>query len=189
MPIRTPPDAREVDRFEALVTVDDADRAPEWLYRCVPGSTWTAQIRTAEVAATVVARNPLGTFEERVCTCLSLRLALPVPVEPGLRFRIVADDATGLVASGVVRPWAADQSGRLVPAAIAGQPGLGQGAIGEGLEPRKEEVAAPVLVLDGVQRREVGLFEAIGQDRVRLGHAQLDDRGQPHDRPARRTGP
>ncbi len=105
MPTREPPDAREVDRFEALMTADDSDRADDLLARCVPGSTWTARIRTAEVAATVLARNPLGTFDERVCTCLSLRLALPVPVEPGLRFRIVADDGTDLGASGVVRPW------------------------------------------------------------------------------------
>ena len=105
MPSRPQPDAREVDRVEALITADDSDLADELLSRCVPGSTWTALIRTAEVTATVVARNPLGTFDERVCTCLSLRLALPVPVEPGLRFRIVADDGTDLAASGVVRPW------------------------------------------------------------------------------------
>src|ERR1700760_2217469 len=105
MPSRPQPDAREVDRVEALITADDSDLADELLARCVPGSTWTALIRTAEVTATVVARNPLGTFDERVCTCLSLRLALPVPVEPGLRFRIVADDGTDLGASGVVRPW------------------------------------------------------------------------------------
>ncbi len=102
---RPDPDAREVDRIEALVTADDADQVDALLARCVPGSTWLAMIRTAEVAATVVARNPLGTFDERVCTCLSLRLDLPVPVEPGLRFRIVADDATDLSASGVIRPW------------------------------------------------------------------------------------
>lgn len=105
MPVQTPPDAREVNRIEALVTADDSDRADDLLARCVLGSTWTALIRTAEVTATVVARNPLGTFDERVCTCLSLRLALPVPVEPGLRFRIVADDGTDLGASGVIRPW------------------------------------------------------------------------------------
>jgi hypothetical protein len=105
MPSRPQPDAREVDRVEALVTADDADLADDLLARCVPGSTWLALIRTAEVAATVVARSPLGTFDERVCTCLSLHLALPVPVEPGLRFRIVADDGSDLTATGVVRPW------------------------------------------------------------------------------------
>jgi hypothetical protein len=105
MPSRSQPDAREVDRVEALVTADDSDLADQLLARCVPGSTWTAMIRTAEVTATVVARSPLGTFDERICTCLSLRLALPVPVEPGLRFRIVADDGSDLGASGVVRPW------------------------------------------------------------------------------------
>ncbi len=105
MPRRPDPDAREVDRVEGLVTADDAERADDWLARCVPGSTWLARIRTAEVAATLLARSPLGTFDERVCTCVSLRLSLPVPVEPGLRFRIIADDATELSASGVVRPW------------------------------------------------------------------------------------
>jgi hypothetical protein len=105
MPVRTQPDAREVVRLEGLVTADDGDLADDLLARCVPGSTWTARIRTAEVAATVIARSPLGILDERVCTCLSLRLALPVPVEPGLRFQLVADDRADLVASGVVRPW------------------------------------------------------------------------------------
>jgi hypothetical protein len=106
MPARRPqPDAREVDRVEALFAVDDRARAGDFLTRCVPGSTWTAHIRTAAVVATVLARNPLGTFDERDCVCLRLRLALPVPVEPGLRFRIVAEDGSDLAATGVVRPW------------------------------------------------------------------------------------
>lgn len=100
-----PPEAREVDRLDALVTADDEGRAGAFLARCVPGSSWLAKIRTAEVVATVEVRSPLGTFLESTCTCLGLRLARPVPVEPGLRFRIVADDASGLSASGVVRPW------------------------------------------------------------------------------------
>ena len=99
------PDAREVVRVEAIVTADNADQKLDWPARCAPGSTWIAQIRTAEVVATVLARNPLGTFDERICTCLSLRLALPVPVEPGLRFHLTADDASDLRLSGVVRPW------------------------------------------------------------------------------------
>ncbi len=102
---RPAPDAREVDRIEAIVTADDSGRADAFLARCVPGSTWLAQIRTAEVDAIVLARSPLGTFDERVCTCLSMRLTLPVPVEPGLRIRIVADDDSDLAASGKVRPW------------------------------------------------------------------------------------
>ncbi len=99
------PDSREVDRIDALMTVVDPSQVDAFLDRCVPGSTWKAHIRTAEVSAKVLTRTPLGTFDERVCTCLRLRLALPVPVEPGLRFKIVADDASGLGASGVVRPW------------------------------------------------------------------------------------
>ncbi len=105
MPSRKTPDAREVDRIEGIVTADDSDRAEALLSRCVPGSTWLARVRTAEVEATLVARKPLGTFDERVCTCVTLRLARPVPVEPGLRFRIVADDSTDLSASGKIRPW------------------------------------------------------------------------------------
>lgn len=105
MASRPPIDAREVDRFEALVTASDASRASEFLERCVPGSSWMASIRTALVDATVVARNPLGTFDEKTCTCVSLKLTLPVPIEPGLRFKLIADDGGQLSASGVVRPW------------------------------------------------------------------------------------
>lgn len=105
MPHPAVPDAREVDRVEAIVAAENADQGSDWPARCTPGSTWIAQIRTAEVTATVLARTPLGTFDERMCTCLSLHLALPVPVEPGLRFRLVADDASDLRLSGVVRPW------------------------------------------------------------------------------------
>lgn len=103
---RLTPDAREVDRVDALLTVLDASQTDAFLDRCVPGSTWTARIRTAEVGATVLSRAPLGTFDERVCTCVRLRLDLPVPVEPQLRFRLLADDGTGLEAAGMVRPWA-----------------------------------------------------------------------------------
>ncbi len=106
MPPSSRIDAREVDRVDALMTTLDDAQAEAFLNRCVPGSTWTAFIRTAEVAATVIHRTPLGMFDERVCTCVRLRLELPVPVEPRLRFRIVADDGSGLEAAGMVRPWA-----------------------------------------------------------------------------------
>ncbi len=99
------PDIREVARIEALVTVEDEKATDPFLDRCVPGSTWTARIRTAEVGATVLTRAPLGTFPERVCTCVRLRLNRSVPVEPGLRFEIVADDSSGLTAKCLVRPW------------------------------------------------------------------------------------
>lgn len=99
------PDAREVGRVEALVTVLRAEDAPAFLDRCTVGSTWTAIIRTAEVAATVSSRSPLGTFDESICTCVRLKLSRPVPVEPRLRFRIVADDESGIEAAAVVRPW------------------------------------------------------------------------------------
>jgi hypothetical protein len=100
------PDSREVARIEALSTVDgDEEAIDRFLDRCVPGSQWTAKIRTAEVAATVLKRTPLGTFPERVCTCVRLRLNRSVPVEPGLRFEIVANDGSGLSAKCLVRPW------------------------------------------------------------------------------------
>ncbi len=102
---RNEPDAREVVRVEALATVDDTARAQEFLERCVPFSEWLVKIRTAEVTAEVKKRKPLGTFAETVCTCVTLRLNRPVPVEPGLRIRMVLEDDPTLTASAVVRPW------------------------------------------------------------------------------------
>ncbi len=93
------------------MTVPDPSRVEEFLVRCVVGSTWRAKIRTAEVTAHVAARSPLGTFDERHCTCIRLDLELPVPVEPGLRFQIAAGDDPGLSATGVVRPWASEKPG------------------------------------------------------------------------------
>jgi hypothetical protein len=99
------PEAREVDRIEALATVNDSARAEEFLERCVPGSEWTVRVRTAEVSGTLISRRPLGTFDERVCTCLSLWLARPVPVEPGLRIQVIDQDDAALTVTAVVRPW------------------------------------------------------------------------------------
>lgn len=98
-------DGREVDRVEMLMTPDHSERAGTFLDHCVPGSTWTAFVRTARVTATVLARKPLGSFDERICTCVRLHFDEPVPLEPGLRFRIVADDDHAVTATGVVRPW------------------------------------------------------------------------------------
>lgn len=104
-PHRRIPDAREVDRVESLMTVPDTAHVDSFLSRCTPGSTWSATIRTAVVEATVLARTPLGTLDERTCTCVRLRLSRPVPVEPGLRFRLIDPDDPQLEAVGVVRPW------------------------------------------------------------------------------------
>jgi hypothetical protein len=104
-PERGMPDAREVNLVEALLTVVDPEKVQDVLDRCFPGSTWTAHIRTASVAARVLAREPLGSLDERECTCVRLALDRPVPVEPGLRFRIVAGDDPGLSAACMVRPW------------------------------------------------------------------------------------
>ncbi|MFO0907631.1 MAG: hypothetical protein U0794_04590 [Isosphaeraceae bacterium] len=100
------PEIREVDRVEALVTVLDPTRVDDFLERCIPGSEWTVRIRTAEVSATVIARKPLGSFDERVCTCVSFWLRLPVPVEPGQRFQLNASDDESLQVAAIVRPWA-----------------------------------------------------------------------------------
>lgn len=102
---RLEPDAREVDRIDALVAVDDPEKIDTFLDYCVPGSLWTVHVRTADVAAHVAIRRPLGLLSERECTCLTLKLVLPVPVEPGLRIKLTAWESPGLKASGVVRPW------------------------------------------------------------------------------------
>jgi hypothetical protein len=99
------PDAREVDRIEVLVTTNDSARADAFLELCRPGSRWSVQIRTALVPATVRARRPLGSFDEHDCTCLTLRLERPVPVEPGLRLQLRAEDDPSLSAAGIIRPW------------------------------------------------------------------------------------
>ncbi len=93
-------------RIEALVTVNDVAKTEAFLERCVSGSTWLVSIRTALAPVTFIDRKPLGwSFNERDFTCLSLQPALPMPVEPGLRFRIIADDDESLNASGLIRPW------------------------------------------------------------------------------------
>ena len=102
---RPDPEAREVDRIEVLATVDDATLAGEFLDRCMPGSEWNVKIRTAEVSATLIRRKPLGTFDEHVCTCLSLWLTRTVPVEPGLRIHILDKDEERISATAVIRPW------------------------------------------------------------------------------------
>jgi hypothetical protein len=107
---RPMPDAREVNRVDALVTVVDPSAVDDFLNRCFPGSCWTARIRTAEVSAKVLSREPLGTFDERVCTCLRLRLSRAVPVEPGLRFQLLCE-APEVTATGVVRPWDTEREG------------------------------------------------------------------------------
>ena len=106
---RPDPDAREVDRIAGLMTVagDNDEAIDAFLLRCVRGSSWTARIRTAEVEAKVLGRVPLGTISERSCCCVRLLLNRPVPVEPGLRFLLVADDDSGIEAVGVIRPWEA----------------------------------------------------------------------------------
>ena len=89
------PDIREVDRIEALCTVEGDEREIDaFLDRCVPGSTWTARIRTAEVRRPLLSRTPWARSPSGL-HLRSLRLTRPVPVEPGLRFQIVADRRLG----------------------------------------------------------------------------------------------
>ena len=99
------PDAREVTRIELLMTADDPESVHDFLDRCTPGSRWNTQIRTAEVMGTVLKRVPLGHFEEQICTCVSIKLSKPVPVEPGMRLKISNVEDPTLTATGVVRPW------------------------------------------------------------------------------------
>jgi hypothetical protein len=101
------PEAREVSRVEGLATVDDSARSGEFLERCRVGTFWHVRIRTATVVGEVLARSPLGTISEQICTCVRLGLDRPVPVEPGLRFQIEWPDDPGLTATAVVRPWGA----------------------------------------------------------------------------------
>jgi hypothetical protein len=96
---------REVIHMDVLATASDPHDPDQFLEECLVGSTWLARIRTAEVRATVLSREPLGSFDERSCTCLRLRLDRPVPIEPRHRFQIV-NPATGMTAACLVRPWA-----------------------------------------------------------------------------------
>lgn len=98
--------AREVDRLELIVTPVDPGDADAFLDACAVGRSWRIAIRTADEPAVVTRRSPLGTIDERSCLCLSLKLARPVPVEPGLRVRLVAQGPTAVEAAGVVRRWA-----------------------------------------------------------------------------------
>ncbi len=99
-------DAREVKLIDGLVTAVDGTDPEQFLDYCTVGSLWIVSIRTATVQATLRSRRPLSTFDEAVCTCLTLELERPVPVEPGLRFRLVADSTATIKAAGIVRPWA-----------------------------------------------------------------------------------
>ena len=73
--------------------------------RARSSAAWSSACAAASAGVGILARVPLGTFDERVCTCVRFRLARSVPVEPRLRLRLVADDGSGLEATGVVRPW------------------------------------------------------------------------------------
>ena len=102
---RAEPDAREVDRLDAVVTPAEATDPGAFLARCVAGSVWLVSIRTAEVRGRLEARTPLGTLDERLGTRVRVRLERPVPVEPGLAVRLVSVEDEGIAAAGVVRVW------------------------------------------------------------------------------------
>lgn len=102
---RAEPDAREVDRLDAVVTPAESVEPDAFLARCVPGSLWTVAIRTAEVRARLESRSPLGTLDQRLGTRVRLRLDRPVPVEPGLSVRLVSREDANISATGVVRIW------------------------------------------------------------------------------------
>src|SRR4051812_140908 len=56
-----------------------------------------------------------------------------------------------------------------------GNPRLGKGLGGELGELAEQEVAAPVLVFDGIEGGKVGDAEVVGQQRVRLVDTQFDE--------------
>lgn len=99
------PEAREVSLVRGLFTVDDTDRAADFVSGTIPDRIWEVQIRTAKVHGQIMRRSSLGGFSMKDCICIDLKLDRPVPVEPGLRFRIVSQNDPTLSATGVVRPW------------------------------------------------------------------------------------
>lgn len=102
---RSLPEAREVSLVRGLFTVDDPTRAADLVTGTIPDRIWDVHIRTAKVIGQVVRRSSLGGFSMKDCICIDLKLDRPVPVEPGLRFRIVSQNDPSLTATGVVRPW------------------------------------------------------------------------------------
>lgn len=99
------PEGREVAYLRGLFTADDTARRDELIERATPDSFWQVEIRTARVLGRVVQRSGLGAFPLSECMMLDIRLDRPVPVEPGLRFRIFSEIDASLTATGVVRPW------------------------------------------------------------------------------------
>lgn len=99
------PEAREVSVVRGLFTVDDTARAADLVSGTIPDRIWNVEIRTARVLGQVMRRSSLGGFSMKDCICVDLKLDRPVPVEPGLRFRIVSQMDPTLTATGVVRPW------------------------------------------------------------------------------------
>jgi hypothetical protein len=99
------PQGREVAIVRGLFTADDVSRRQELIERTGPDSFWQVEIRTARVLGRVIQRVGLGGFPMTECMCLDLKLDRPVPVEPGLRFRIYSEIDATLTATGVIRPW------------------------------------------------------------------------------------
>jgi hypothetical protein len=99
------PEGREVSYVRGLFTADDIARREELIERTALESFWQVEIRTARVLGRVVQRTGLGAFPLTECMCLDMKLDRPVPVEPGLRFRIYSEIDATLTATGVVRPW------------------------------------------------------------------------------------
>lgn len=99
------PQGREVSIVRGLFTADDTSRRQELIERTGPESYWQVEIRTARVLGRVLNRTGLGGFPLTECMCLDMKLDRPVPVEPGLRFRIYSEMDATLTATGVIRPW------------------------------------------------------------------------------------
>jgi translation elongation factor EF-Tu-like GTPase len=99
------PEAREVSVVKGLFTADETSRGVDLVQSAIRDSRWQVEIRTAKVVGQVVRKSSLGGFRMSDCICIDLKLDRAVPVEPGLRFRIVSELDPTLTATGVVRPW------------------------------------------------------------------------------------
>jgi hypothetical protein len=111
------PLGRDSTCLRGVLTADEFARA------CRVGTEWVVSIRTATVRGRVIDRAPLGTLAESFCLEVTFKLARPVPIEPGLRFRVAALDDPDCLATGVVGPMdlsASHQGGDPEPEAETG---------------------------------------------------------------------
>ena len=98
------PLGRDSTCLRGLLTADGPRDGEEFARACRVGTEWELAIRTATVRGRVIDRAALGTLAESSCLQVTFKLERPVPIEPGLRFRVVALDDPECRAAGVVSP-------------------------------------------------------------------------------------